>query len=27
MELFALPFEQVLNWPFYDFIKEQENHP
>ncbi|HPC02194.1 MAG TPA: hypothetical protein PLE04_00350 [Syntrophales bacterium] len=20
MELFTLPFEKVLNWPFYDFI-------
>jgi hypothetical protein len=20
MELFPLPFEKVLNWPFYDFI-------
>ena len=22
MELFTLPFEEVLNWPFYNFIKK-----
>jgi len=23
MELFTLPFEEVLNWPFYDFINNK----